>query len=941
MKSTIYFSFFLFTFCFVNPVFSTIINVPDDHEHIRTALQAADSGDTVLVQPGTYPQFVRFPNKSITLASLFLTTGDPAYIDSTVLSGNDNNPVVQFLSLQAVPTLTGFSITNGRAQSGSGILVNQSSPILTDLKVFGNTASSKGGGLYAYQTDSLFVRNCDFSNNTSSEAGGGIEIFQGNAKLNNVNIFQNESGSGGGIAILQGECHVDFSGGHIYENTASFGGGLYMTCGSTTVFNDVEISDNEARSGGAVHISGNSELEMNYCLVVNNTASERGSALFLIGAREKHFTNVTITQNISNNIMGIYIGGSDNFFTNCIIYENGELNIYGYENSTTTFSYTDLEGGEDGIDLNNNATINWLEGNIDADPEFVGIECRDYALTMDSPCLDAGDPNSPNDADFTVADIGGLPCLRFSRLCGLVRDAGNRECLENVNIIVSNGFHTVTDENGQYNLMAISGIFDVRFSSAGYNDSVFSNVEFNLNDTLELNVSLLHPEFEVSHGEVTASVEQGFSATEQISIVNDANGPLEWAVEFTVDTEEGMKPYEIRREFPVGEILEDNFLYGAVYDGENYRVSGRGGIVPMIYVINPEGDLIKQYPQPGNSDRGMRDLAWDGELFWGSENREVYGFNSRGEVLAQWTGPFNPSSNITWDNERELLWISATTSDIVAYNRDGEPQITINRNGLRIYGLAYWQDDPDGFPLYVLHKKQDMDCSSMSKVNPETGEFIFVRDFTELGGLNLNGAFITRDYDPYGGWVLMTISNIGEADGGDRLKIFQLESNLFFVDMNPARGVINPGETGLIDIVFETTTENGINLDFGSYTGNLRFTHNAMGGQSLIPIELNVLDPASVATGGEILPDVYEISNIYPNPFNSYTNIDFNLPEASIVKMSLYDLSGRLIRNLAKGQYTAGSHNVTLEGSTLVSGLYLIKLDAGKQSLSRKVMLLK
>ena len=43
MKSVICFSLFLFTFCFVNPVFSAIINVPGDHEDINSALQTADN----------------------------------------------------------------------------------------------------------------------------------------------------------------------------------------------------------------------------------------------------------------------------------------------------------------------------------------------------------------------------------------------------------------------------------------------------------------------------------------------------------------------------------------------------------------------------------------------------------------------------------------------------------------------------------------------------------------------------------------------------------------------------------------------------------------------------------------------------------------------------------------------------------------------------------
>ncbi len=942
MRTVISFFLFFIALSFVNPVFSAILNVPEDHEDIRSALQAAEEGDTVLVQPGTYPEFIRFPDRSITLASLFLTTGDPAYIDSTILTGNGGNSVVQFNGLENVPTLIGFSVTNGRAANGGGIFVNGSSPILSDLKVFGNSASRNGGGLCANQPDSLIMMNCILSDNTSDDRGGGIEIFNGYANLTNLEIFQNESESGGGISILQGECHLDLSYSKIFENTASTGGGLYSSCGPTASLSNVEFSDNTARLGGGVHLSGLSEIEMHYCLVVNNTATERGSALDLYGEREKHFTNVTITQNISNDVTGIHTGGtSRNFFTNCIIYENGEQGIYCRSNSSTSLAYSDLEGGEDGIVISDQASVIWSDGNIDADPLFAGIECRDYSLTMDSPCIDAGDPDFPKDADSTFIDMGGIPFLQFSRIRGFVRDAENRDRLDNVNVVVSNGFNTISDENGRYDLLAVSGIYDISFSREGYNDSVLFDVEFELNDTLELNVSLLHPEFRVSDAELNVSVEHGLLTMEQISLTNSANGSLEWSAEFTVDGNEGMDPWEIREEFPAGATLNDNTLRGVVYDGENYWMVGGGENVPMIYVMNPDGDLIKQFAQPGNSHRGFRDLAWDGELFWGSDNREVFGFNSNGEVIRHWEGPFNPNNNLAWDSTRELLWICSTVSDIVACDRNGEPQITLDRNGHRIYGLAFWNDDPDGYTLYILHNIPDTDFSSLSKVNPETGDFRFVKDFSEHEGSNLTSAFITKEYDRYGGWVMLTIAEFSREDGYDRLEVFQLDPNLFFVDIVPDNGIVRAGETNNVWIVFETIDEDGIELDFGGYEGNLLFSHNAMGGQHLMPIQLDVLDPSSFKLKDQTQPIEYEISSIYPNPFNSIANIDFSLPEASDVRMNLYDLSGRLVKKIVQGQYEAGVHNMILDGNSLVSGLYLVKMEAGNGSLSRKVMLLK
>ena len=56
---------------------STIINIPADYPSIQQGIDAGNNGDTVLVQPGTYYENINFNGHNVTLASLFLTTGDP------------------------------------------------------------------------------------------------------------------------------------------------------------------------------------------------------------------------------------------------------------------------------------------------------------------------------------------------------------------------------------------------------------------------------------------------------------------------------------------------------------------------------------------------------------------------------------------------------------------------------------------------------------------------------------------------------------------------------------------------------------------------------------------------------------------------------------------------------------------------------------------------
>ena len=91
---------------------------------------------------------------------------------------------------------------------------------------------------------------------------------------------------------------------------------------------------------------------------------------------------------------GMYlIGSSSPPLTNSILWGNSPEEIYysnvGEENSIT-ITYSDIQGGEAEIVTNDNGTVYWLGGNIDADPLFTDPENRDFTLQADSPCIDAG-----------------------------------------------------------------------------------------------------------------------------------------------------------------------------------------------------------------------------------------------------------------------------------------------------------------------------------------------------------------------------------------------------------------------------------------------------------------------------------------------------------------------------------------------------------------------
>ena len=84
----------------------------------------------------------------------------------------------------------------------------------------------------------------------------------------------------------------------------------------------------------------------------------------------------------------------------------------------------------------------------------------------------------------------------------------------------------------------------------------------------------------------------------------------------------------------------------------------------------------------------------------------------------------------------------------------------------------------------------------------------------------------------------------------------------------------------------------------------------------------------------------------YPNPFNPQTTIAFSLPRAENVRLSVFDLRGRLVRTLVDGQHAGGDHAVIWDGNDqagqrVASGSYVYRLTTDSQQLNKVMVLVK
>ena len=334
---------------------------------------------------------------------MYNTDGSPTVINCT-FSGNSAGWGGGMCNIESSsPTVTNCTFSKNSAYSDGGGMQNHGycSPTVTNCTFSKNTAAYTGGGMQNYNYSSPTVTNCTFSGNSTSRNGGGMRNYSycsptiTNCTFNGNTVTQ--YGGGGGLNSLS--CSPTVTNCTFIGNSAAVGGGFHYRNGSVTVTNCM-FSGNSAgiRGGGMNNTSSNSVVTN--CTFIGNRAE--------FGGGMSHYYSGTMTVN------------------NCILWENTASNgpqiyIEIEETSSATVSYSDVQGGWPGI------------GNMNADPRFVqsgspppppppppgapfnaGIIEDDYHLKIDSPCINAGDPDYIAEPGET--DLDGKPRVIAGRI---------------------------------------------------------------------------------------------------------------------------------------------------------------------------------------------------------------------------------------------------------------------------------------------------------------------------------------------------------------------------------------------------------------------------------------------------------------------------------------------------------------------------------------------
>ncbi len=429
--------------------------------------------------------------------------------------------------------------------------------------------------------------------------------------------------------------------------------------------------------------------------------------------------------------------------------------------------------------------------------------------------------------------------FRTGVLRGVITDHETGDPIENASVLTTHGFWAETNENGEYlidNILVEDG-YEVTAYAQGWNDSTVTDVDVPEEDEVVLDFSLLHPEFAPSDEQLMARIPIDNEVDLDFTITNEGNGPLDWHVERHLIGDANAAPWELRNSYYASDSTDDSRIQGAIFINDMIYAAGAGDDDgPQMYVFNRDGELVDQYDQLGNDRYGYEDMAWDGEWIWASGQDMVYAFTPDGEEMARFDGPYNPNNNFAWDSDREVLWIASTTSDISAVDREGNVIEELDRLDMRMYGFAYYPDDPDGYPLYIFVRDAEIDEPIVYKMNPDNNDtnLVAVINMEEDGRQRPSGAFITNRYDVYS-WVFFAAINNG---ANDRIDVLQVDARREWYRVEPETGTIEAGDEQDFTLTLDAT-----GLPEVEFTGDLVFYHNANNGEDRIRVTLDVVPP--------------------------------------------------------------------------------------------------
>jgi|GEM_PF-3100326 len=253
-------------------------------------------------------------------------------------------------------------------------------------------------------------------------------------------------------------------------------------------------------------------------------------------------------------------------------------------------------------------------------------------------------------------------------------------------------------------------------------------------------------------------------------------------------------PWDIAFDLNMTDIIGHSRIMGAEFANDNFFITSADPVHgPMIHVLDWQGNLLNSFDQPIDVvGWGLRDLAFDGDLLYGSQGDVIYGFNLDGELVEEFAGaPITVNRAIAYDPVDDGFWVGEWDSPWYFVDREGQAEMIWDGHQLEgVYGFAYHQDDIDRLPLYVLNLN-DEGNTDVYRANPGNEDIELVHEIVGAP----TGCFITGSWDD-NRWVL------GAVSGMEPQQLYGLElgPRVSWINVDPVSGVIDAGGSEIITI---------------------------------------------------------------------------------------------------------------------------------------------
>lgn len=289
-----------------------------------------------------------------------------------------------------------------------------------------------GGAISIIRNFDVVISNSVFKHNYCYLKGGAIFMNGNNTPITHSYFFNNTAlndeeedpslYADGGAIFLKG-CQAEIGWSHFEYNYASgIGGAIVVEEAEPLVYNNL-INNNYAEMGGGISLRRvNSSNTFSNNVIVNNSSMYFGGGMFFLDSYAV-ITNQTITNNYSMYGGGLFFITFNNLtepdFYNSIVrdnmvYPDSTNQVFIWDAvSSPDFYYCNIQGGIEGFDGGGGMDNISFENNIDVDAMFLLEGEHPYSLDPESPCIDAGHPNS-HDLEIFHLDIAGND--RFSGL---------------------------------------------------------------------------------------------------------------------------------------------------------------------------------------------------------------------------------------------------------------------------------------------------------------------------------------------------------------------------------------------------------------------------------------------------------------------------------------------------------------------------------------------